>query len=236
MSDSKSSKGKWIALGVIVIALFASWFLLPVKEWLETFNEWIKGLGVWGGVIYAAIYIIATVVLAPASLLTIVGGLAFGIGIGFPLAAVSATIGATLAFLVARYLLRDKVAKMVESRPKFKAVDKAVSEDGWKVVMLLRLSPLVPFNLQNYFYGITDIKFWHYVPATLIGILPGTLLYVYLGAAGKAALGGEDGGGSSGLKWGFFAVGLIATIVVAVIVTRKAKAKLNELGVDEKQK
>ncbi len=150
---------------------------------------------------------------------------------GFPLVVVSATLGATLAFLVARYLVRNKVEGLLKERPKFAAVDKAISEEGWKVVVLLRLNPLVPFNLQNYFYGVTDIKLWHYVPATFFGIMPGTLLYVYLGAAGQAALGGEEGGGGGALKWGLFAVGLLATIIVAVFVTKKAKAKLADIGV-----
>ncbi|MEJ7685957.1 MAG: TVP38/TMEM64 family protein [Variovorax sp.] len=125
----------------------------------------------------------------PVSVLTIAAGLAFGLAIGFPLVVVSATIGAALAFLVARYLAHDKVESLLQERPKFKAIQSAVSEGGWKVVALLRLSPVLPFNLQNYFYGITDLKLLEYVAATFVGIMPGTLLYVYLGAAGKAASG-----------------------------------------------
>ncbi len=103
------------------------------------------------------------------------------------LVVVAATAGATLAFLIARHLVRQKVESLVEERPKFKAVDEAVSEDGWKIVGLLRLSPLVPFNLQNYFFGVTDVGLLPYVAATFFGIMPGTLLYVYLGTLGKAA-------------------------------------------------
>jgi uncharacterized membrane protein YdjX (TVP38/TMEM64 family) len=114
------------------------------------------------------------------------------------------------------------------------AVDKAISEKGWKVVALLRLSPLFPFNLQNYFYGVTEIKFWHYVSATLVGILPGALMYVYLGAAGETVLGtGGDADGRGALRWGLFAAGLGATIIVTVLITRKAKAKLEELSPEE---
>nr|MBA3732471.1 TVP38/TMEM64 family protein [Gammaproteobacteria bacterium] len=188
------------------------------------------GLGVWGYVIFAAVYIIATVMLAPGSPLTIAAGLAFS-GFGFPLVVIAATIGAAAAFLVARYLARARVERMTEQRPKFKAIDQAVTEDGWKVVMLLRLSPLVPFNLQNYFFGVTDIKFWHYVAATFVGIMPGTALYVYLGAIGAAAGGGGAQGGI--LKWTFFGIGLIATIVVTVLITRKAKARLEKIGLEE---
>jgi len=177
--------------------------------------------------LFAAVYVVGTVLLVPGSVLTFAGGLAFGLGIGFPLVMVSATIGATRAFLVARYLVHNKVESLMQERPKFKAIQSAVGEGGWKVVALLRLSPVLPFNLTNYFYGITDLKLLEYVAATFVGIMPGTLLNVYLGAAGKAA----SGESASTLEWSFFAVGLVATAVAAVFVTKKAKAKLKEHGV-----
>ncbi len=226
---TSSSILRW-GLGVAVLAaLVAAWIFLPLKEWTESFQGWIEGLGAWGVLIFGIVYAVATVLLLPVSLLTIAAGLAFGLAIGFALVVVSATIGATLAFLVARHLVHGRVSKAVARRPKFKAVNAAVSDGGWKVVGLLRLSPVVPFNLQNYFYGITDIPLRQYVPATFFGIMPGTLLYVYLGAAGQAAAGG--GGGP--LQWTFFAVGLVATLAVAVYVGKKARAKLKEHGVDE---
>ncbi|MBA2409991.1 MAG: TVP38/TMEM64 family protein [Gammaproteobacteria bacterium] len=191
--DDRNIPWLWIGLGLALIALMAAWFFLPVSERLKSFNQWIESLGVWGYVIFAAVYIVATVLLAPGSPLTIAAGLVFS-GWGFPLVVIAATVGAALAFLVARYLARARVERMTENRPKFKAVDQAVTEDGWKVVMLLRLSPVVPFNLQNYFFGVTDVKFWHYVAATFVGI--------------------------------------IATIVVTVLITRKAKARLDEIGLE----
>jgi uncharacterized membrane protein YdjX (TVP38/TMEM64 family) len=219
----------WIGLAVLLIALAAAWFVLPVSAWLKSFNQWVASLGALGYVIFAAVYVVGTVVLAPGSPLSIAAGLVFS-GWGLPLVIVAATIGAGLAFLVARYIARERVARMTEHRPKFKAVDRAVTEEGWKVVLLLRLSPLVPFNLQNYFFGVTDIRFWHYLAATFVGIIPGAALYVYLGAIGAAA-GTRDSG--SVLKWFFFGLGLLATVVVTVLITRKAKAKLDALGVEE---
>jgi len=234
MSSSTKAKSvasiwKWIVGAIVLIALIVGWFVLPVKEWSDLFQSWIKDLGAWGVLIFGIVYIVATVLMVPVSVLTIVAGLAFGVVIGFPLVVVAATIGATLAFLVGRHLVHERVESLVATRPKLRAVNAAVSEGGWKVVGLLRLSPVLPFNLQNYFYGITDIKLAQYVPATFFGIMPGTLLYVYLGAAGKAAS-GDDGGP---LQWTFFAVGLIATIAVAVFVTRKAKEKLQKHGVSD---
>ncbi len=220
---------KWAAGAVVVVALITGGYFLPVKTWSEVFQEWIKDLGHWGWIIFAGVYIAATVLLIPASVLTLVAGLAFGLALGFPLVVVSATIGATAAFLVSRHLVHDRVDKYVVKRPHLKAVKAAVSEGGWKIVVMLRLSPVVPFNLQNYFYGVTDVRLVEYVPATFVGIMPGTLLYVYLGSAGKAASGAGDGP----LQWTFFAVGLIATVVVAYLITTKAREKLKEHGVGD---
>lgn len=234
MSGSGTSKTarliwKWVSGVLVLIALIVGWFFLPVKEWSDSFQSWIEDLGAWGVLIFGVVYIVATVFLVPVSVLTVVAGLAFGLVIGFPLVVVSATIGATLAFLVARYLVHKRVESLLAKRPTFKAVNAAVTEAGWKIIGLLRLSPLLPFNLQNYFYGVTDVKLVQYVPATFVGIMPGTLLYVYLGAAGKAAA-GERG---SPLQWTFFAVGLIATVAGAVFVTKKAKEKLQQHGVSD---
>lgn len=220
---------KWVVAGALLAALIVAGILLPVKEWVGSFRGWIMDLGPWGGLMFAGVYVLATVLLVPVSVLTIVAGLAFGLGWGFVLVVISATIGATLAFLVSRYLVHDHVRILVETRPRFKAVNEAVSKDGWKIVALLRLSPLVPFNLQNYFYGVTDIKLLHYVPATFVGIMPGTLLYVYLGAAGNVA----SSEGHSPLEWGLVALGLVATILVVFWVTKKAREILAQKGVRE---
>ena len=106
---------------------------------------------------------------------------------------------------------------------------RAVTEDGGKIVVLLRLSPLIPFNLQNYLLGVTAIPFAHFVAATFAGIIPGTALYTYLGVLWSAA---GDGGTA---KWAFFGAGFLATIVVVILVTRKARAKLREAGVEKPQ-
>jgi uncharacterized membrane protein YdjX (TVP38/TMEM64 family) len=138
----------------------------------------------------------------------------------------AATIGAGAAFLVARYLAKAKVKKFVAQRPKLQAVSQAVTEDGWKIVGLLRLSPLVPFNLQNYLFGVTEVGFYPYLAATFIGIMPGSLLYVFLGS-----LGHEQGGTGAAWKWSLFVLGILATAITAVIIARKAKVKLAKSGV-----
>ncbi len=227
----KSFPWKWVIFVAVVIAITVAWFLLPVDEWVKQLRTWVDGLGAWGYVIYGLIYIVGTIALAPGAPLTIAAGLIFG-GWGIPLVIVSATIGACLAFLIARHLARDRVKKAIDSRPKFKAVSDVVGEDGWKIVGLMRLSPAVPFNLQNYFFGVTEVKFWHYALATFFGIMPGSALYTYFGV-----IGGEAGGGSSGtLKWVFLGAGLIATIIVTVFVSKKANEKLKQQGVSDESK
>jgi uncharacterized membrane protein YdjX (TVP38/TMEM64 family) len=124
-----------------------------------------------------------------------------------------------IAFLAARYLARDRIRAFLSRRPKYRAVDQAVAKQGWQVVVLLRLSPVVPFNLQNYALGITAISFWRYLGATLVGIAPGVAVYVYLGIFGYGL-----GKGTSALDWVLLGVGLLATVVLGIIVTRKTKA------------
>ena len=231
MSEQKKAPWKFIVIGLVVLGLFAGWFLLPVEQWMQAFNAWVQELGWVGWLVFAVVYVVATVVLFPGSILTLAAGLAFGLW-GFPLVVVSATAGASLAFLVARYLARDAVESRFGDDDRFRAIDQAVAEDGWKIVGLLRLSPLIPFNLQNYIYGLTDIRFWHHAAATFFGIMPGSLMYVYFGAAGKAALAGGEGGDPV-LKWTLFGAGLVATIIVTVIISRKARARLDEIGLEE---
>lgn len=224
---------KWIALVGVVAAVFVAWLFLPVREWMTALNDWIAGLGPFGWVVFALVYAAATVAAAPGSVFTIAAGLLFGLA-GFFVVVPGATLGAALAFLIARYLARGSVERRFGGNRRFRAVDGAIEEEGWKIVGLLRLSPLIPFNLQNYLYGLTKVGFLPYVLATFFGIMPGTLLYVYLGAAGRAALSGgapgEDGGA---LRWVFFAAGLAATVAVTVIVTRAARRKLDQIGVED---
>lgn len=223
---------RWIAGTGALIALAVAWYFLPLEEWITAFDRWIRGLGLWGGLAFAGAYVLATVLVMPAWPLTVLAGLAWGVSVGFPLVLVSATLGATLAFLVSRYLLREQVRDRAGRYRIFQAIDRAISARGWRVVGLLRLSPVVPFNLQNYLYGITGIRFMHYVAATFVGMMPGTLMYVYFGAAGMAAVGGERSGGGA-LKWSFFSAGLVATVAAAVMITRKAREELDRIIAEE---
>ena len=227
----KSAIGRLVALIVIVIALFLVMKFLPVQQWLRTFSDWVGQMGVTGIFIFIGVYVVATVLLAPGAILTIGAGFAFGLWKGFLAVSAGSTLGAVLAFLVARFIARDKVEAIAERNDKFRNVDSAIGKQGAKLIFLLRLSPVIPFNLSNYLYGLTGVKFWPYVFASWIGMMPGTFLYVYIGAAGKAAVAVTAGGEAvkhGWQYWAFTSIGLAATIVVTIWVTKIARDALTE--------
>jgi uncharacterized membrane protein YdjX (TVP38/TMEM64 family) len=215
----------WIGTAALVVVAAVGWYLLPVSGGLDGFRNWVVGLGTAGILIFVTTYAVGAVVLAPEAVLTIVAGYAYGFW-GLPIVLVAATIGASLAFLIARHLARDRVRRLLEDRREFGAIDTAIAEEGWKIVVLLRLSPMIPFNLQNYLLGLTGTPFPHYVAATFFGIIPGTVFYTYLGAAGYAI------GEHHGARWAFLGIGFLAVATVITLVTRKARAKLREAGLD----
>jgi uncharacterized membrane protein YdjX (TVP38/TMEM64 family) len=221
--------GKWIVVGLVVITLSILSAILPVREWIRDFVGWVQQLGPIGVVIFVLAYALATVLFLPGWIFTVSAGLIYGILKGTLVALCGAVIGAALAFLVARYLLRQNIQELTQKNPRFAAIDEAIGKNGWKIVGLLRLSPLIPFNLSNYFYGITSISFGPYVLVSAVGMIPGTLLYAYLGAIGQA---GISGGASQSNKWQYvlLAAGLIATIAVTILVSRIAKNALKKTG------
>src|SRR5437870_5395577 len=231
--NSKSAIGRLIALLVSVIALFLAMRFLPVQQWLKSFNDWVGQMGVVGVFIFIGVYVLATVLLAPGSILTIGAGFAFGLWKGFLAVSAGATLGASLAFLIGRFIARDKVEAIARRNETFREIDNAIGEEGAKLIFLLRLSPVIPFNLSNYFYGLTAVKFWPYVLASWIGMMPGTFLYVYIGGAGKAAVSAAADGEEmkhGWQYWTFTGVGLAATIVVTVWVTKIARDALRDTG------
>ena len=207
-------------LVLAVLLLVVMWSFLPLSEWIEGFRLWIIDLG-WVGVLaFVLAYIVLTVVLGPATALTLTAGLAYGFW-GFFLVVVSATLAASVAFLLGRYLAHQRVLDMIERDSRMKSLQQAFSDEGWRVVVLLRLSPLIPYGMQNYLFSVTNIGFLPYVIATVIGIMPATALYVYIGSLGASA-GGEGGP----LKWALIVGGLIATAIVAWLIGKRAQQVL----------
>ncbi|HZR04507.1 MAG TPA: TVP38/TMEM64 family protein [Candidatus Udaeobacter sp.] len=232
MSDqSKSAIVRLLALIAIVIALFLAMKFLPVQQWLGSFNDWVGQMGVAGIFIFIGVYALATVLLAPGSILTIGAGFAFGLWKGFLAVSAGSTLGAALAFLVARFIARGRVEAIAQGNKKFRRIDNAIGKQGAKLIFLLRLSPVIPFNLSNYFYGLTSVKFGPYVLASWIGMIPGTFLYVYIGTASQAAALATAGGEAvkrGWQYWTFTSVGLIATIIVTIWLTKIARDTLRK--------
>src|SRR5437870_10053314 len=204
---------------------------LPVQQWLRNFNDWVGRIDVVGIFIFIIVYAVATVLLAPGSVLTIGAGFTFELWKGFLAVSGGSTLGAALAFLVARFIARARVAVIAQRNEKFRAIDSAIGKQGAKLIFLLRLSPVIPFNLSNYFYGLTGVRFWPYVLVSWIGMMPGTFLYVYIGVAGKAAVSataGAEAARHSREYWALTSIGLVATIIVTIWVTKIARDALQE--------
>lgn len=226
---------KWIAGALVIAGVLAASRILPVGSWLEATNAWVADLGPAGGAVYVVLYALCAILFIPGSALTIAAGLIFGLLWGTVVVSLGSTLGAAGAFLIARYFARVKVEHMARGNEKFQAIDRAIGQRGWKIVAMLRLSPVVPYTLSNYLYGLTSVRFWPYVAASWLAMLPGTVLYVYLGRAGGAALQAASGGAakSDPLQGLYLAIGLIATVAVTVYLTRMARATLAEVGAAE---
>lgn len=219
---------RWLAAAAALAALAVAARLLPLEAWLGALGERVAALGPAGVVAYAAVYAVAVVLFVPGSVLTLAAGFVFGLLWGVVAVWCGATVGAAMAFLVARYLARRRVAAWAQKNPRYAAMDRAIGEQGWKIVALLRLSPLVPFSLSNYLYGLTAVRFWPYVAASAVAMLPGTVLYVYLGVIGKAGLEAAAGARTarSPLETAALIVGLAATGLATWYVSHIARRAL----------
>jgi uncharacterized membrane protein YdjX (TVP38/TMEM64 family) len=220
VAQTKNTKALLIAL--VIVAIGVGFLFLPVRQWFLQLQGQIESLGAIGPVVFALAYVVLTVLLVPGSALTLGAGAIFGLWLGAITVIIGANLGALCSFLLARSFLRERVARWAEANPKFTALDRAIEREGFKMVLLARLSPVFPFTLLNYFLGLTRIRIGSYIVANLIGMLPGTFLYIYLGATAREAL----TGGSGAL---FKVIGLLATIAVVTLITRVARKAMAEV-------
>jgi uncharacterized membrane protein YdjX (TVP38/TMEM64 family) len=226
-NDWRRAAARALLALLLLVVLFATLRFPGFQELFKEALAWVPGLGVWGVLLYAVIYILACVLFLPGSILTLGAGALFGVVKGSIVVSVAATCGATCAFLVGRYLARGWVAEKMARYPRFQAIDEAVGREGWKIVGLTRLSPVFPFNLLNYAFGLTRVSLRDYFWASWIGMLPGTVLYVYLGdLVGDLALLGTRERARTPAEWIFYLAGLAATVAVTVYVTRLARSAL----------
>jgi uncharacterized membrane protein YdjX (TVP38/TMEM64 family) len=227
-TGTATNASKWkfavgmLLVGVIVAAALATGVPARMQTLLQSALDWIEGLGAWGPILFIALYIAATVLLVPGSVLTLGAGTVFGLAWGMVCVSAGATLGATAAFLVGRYLARGWVARKMAHHPKFRAVDEAVAREGWKIVLLTRLSPVFPFVLLNYAFGLTRVRLGHYFLASWIGMIPGTLIYVYIGTLVRTGVSRP-----TATEWLLKGAGLLATVAVTWFITRIARRALS---------
>ncbi|HEU5317074.1 MAG TPA: VTT domain-containing protein, partial [Chloroflexota bacterium] len=214
----------WIALGLALGAVVAAALLLPMRDWSAQLQGWLERTAlVPAMLVFTAIYVAGAVLMMPAWIFPIVAGVVFGFAWGIAVTLVAATLAAVAPFLIARYLIHDSVERRARRNPVFKSVDDAVRKEPWKVVALIRMSPVLPSPAKSYFLGLTRVDAPTYAWASLLGMLPGLVLKVYVGSAGRELLADSDAGA---LKAALLAAGVAATIAVTVVMSRFAKRRL----------
>ncbi len=225
----------WARILSFLVILGAGFILvksLDLPSLVARLQVWVSGLGVAGYVIYGAIYVAAALAFIPGAALTLAAAPVFGFWKGILVVSLSSTTAAALAFLIARHWARDRIATFARRYPRFRAIDAAIGEGGWKVVAMLRLSPAVPFSAGNYLFGLTPVRFWPATLASWIFMLPGTFLYVYLGHLGASTVTKDSTAATGASQWktALLVLGLVATVAVIRYVGKLAKAALEKQG------
>lgn len=216
---------KFIIAAIVLCAITVAAVFLPLTQWVNAFAEWIRTLGAGGVILFIIAFIVAALISLPASVFAAAAGLIFGFGGGAAVALAGAIAASILGFLLARHVFRERVESYARKHRKFAAMDRALGEQGWKIVGLLRLSPVMPLGISTYLFGVTSIEFLPYAIASGFGVIPGTLMYVYLGAVGRISISGAKHQRSP-LEWALLLAGLFATIAVTILVGRIAKKAL----------
>lgn len=222
--------GRALLLLGAVAALAVAALLLPVRDLALRLLHAVESLGPWGALAYAAAYVLACVLMVPGTILTLGAGFLYGTLGGLLIVVPSSLAGATLAFLLARSLARDWARERVASRPSFAAIDRAVERRGFRTVLLLRLSPVLPFNLLNYALGLTSVRLRDYVAASALGMFPATLLVVHAGALATSLAEAGEAGPVGPARMALLVGGLLAMLAAVVLVGRAAKRALAEEG------
>ena len=223
---------KAIGIGAFLVVIVGFLVIFPIGEWIEAGAERARSMGTAGILVFAALYAVGTVFAVPGAALTLIAGGAFGFGAGTLAVWLGATAGLAIAFLAARKLARDRVARWLAAKPSFAAVDRAVAAEGWKIVLLTRLTPIFPFTFLNYAYGLTAVRFPAYAVASAVGILPGSLFYIYLGSSVAQTISGQVEQVELLLR----IFGVAAFALVTILITRIARRALRDAGVGTSSK
>jgi uncharacterized membrane protein YdjX (TVP38/TMEM64 family) len=212
----------------VAAAIIVAIVVLPLRTWAASLVDWIHGAGVLGIAVFVVAYVGAALLLLPGSALTLGAGFAYGPLWGTLLVVPTSVLAAVIAFAAARRGGRTRIVRRIERDPRFAAIDRAIGRSGFKIVGLLRLSPVFPYSVLNYALGLSGVRFRDYLWASLVGMFPGTLLYVYLGSVITSAgdLGAKPTGSPLG-AWLYW-LGLGCALTVVVIVTRIARRALRD--------
>jgi uncharacterized membrane protein YdjX (TVP38/TMEM64 family) len=213
----------------VVAAALAAWFLW-LAERLPAFVSWVQSQGAVGLLAFGALYALATVLMIPGALITLLAGYVYGPWLGTAVVSPASVVGATCAFLLGRTLFRERFERRIAAAPRFQALQAAIARQGLRILVLVRLSPIFPYSLVNYLFGLTRLRAVTYAFGSWIGMLPGTFLYVYLGSTVEDLTDLAAGGVPDAGRWGFALklAGLAATLLVTVLVTRAARRALAE--------
>jgi len=215
-------------LAIVIATAIAAALLVPLREWSMQFEDYVRSLGTLGPLLFAFAYMVLTVVLFPASVLTLGAGTLFGLTTGFFTALLGANLGALCSFLLARSFLRERVVRWTASHPRFRFLDEAIGKQGFKMVLLCRLSPIFPFILLNYFLGLTSVRTTAYVLGNLFGMIPANFAFVYIGATAHDAVTGPGEASLGFYQQALKYLGLAATLVVFAAIARIARRALRD--------
>jgi uncharacterized membrane protein YdjX (TVP38/TMEM64 family) len=222
MSRARVITWKTLVAVLVLAAIVTAVRLLPIRDDLARFQQWVRGEGAASYLVYAVVYAIATVLFVPGSILTIGAGAIFGVVRGTIVVIAGATAGSTISFLLARTALRKRVEDLVSRNPKFQAIDRAIAREGTKIVFLIRLSVVFPFTYMNYVLGLTGVRIGPYVIATLIGTAPATVAFVYIGAIAGAAA-----STAGHVRLAVYVVGAATALIVSILIGRLASREIN---------
>ena len=217
--NKKLFLNRWFVLLFFISLIVVCQIKFEIIQKVPNVIERTASSGPVGYLGFILIYIVSTVMMLPGSPLTFTAGALFGFWKGLIFVSIGSTLGASCAFMVSRYLIRKSIEKRVLKNKKFQSIDNEIDEQGWKIVILARLSPIIPFFLLNYALGITKIRFIHFIFASWVGMIPGTTVYVLMGTMGGAFINGKK----SSFEWVLLGIGLIATILVTLLISKIVK-------------
>lgn len=210
----------------VLVGLLVTSRILPLSHWMEQFTDWLKIHGVMGILVFVVAYVLGTALGAPAGLFIIAATISFGIARGFLIAWLSCLLASAISLAAARYFFRSSIEKMLARNERLRVFDAMIAGEGWKIILLLRLTPVLPFSVCNYFIAMTQIRFWPYMAATAFGVIPATIFYTYLGYVGKIAFEKHP---HTPQEYAFLGLGFFATALVIFYFTRIAKRSLRQM-------